>query len=53
MVRQSERLYQNVIMHEVLHVGWKHCFRKGQREHELWNIATDLVINYHLGQITD
>ena len=44
---------RTVIMHEVLHVGWKHCFRKGKREHELWNIATDLVINYHLGQITD
>ena len=37
-----------VLCHEVLHIGWKHLDRLGARHPELWNIATDLVINYTL-----
>jgi|TARA_R100000084_G_scaffold36899_2_gene14798 predicted metal-dependent peptidase len=51
--RKGQDFIQTVILHEVLHVGWQHCFRKGNREHELWNIATDLVINYHLSGISN
>ena len=44
---------QAVLVHEASHVIWEHPLRKGNRNHELWNIATDYVINswiaYDLG----
>ena len=44
---------QSVLVHEASHVIWEHPLRKGKRIHELWNIATDYVINswiaYDLG----
>ena len=34
-----------ILMHEILHVVLKHCFRDGERNPELFNIACDIVIN--------
>lgn len=34
-----------ILMHEVMHVAMCHAARHGKRDHELWNIATDLYIN--------
>ena len=34
-----------VMAHEVLHVTFKHMLRRGERDLELWNIATDFAIN--------
>ena len=34
-----------IMMHEILHVVLKHCFRDGKRDPELFNIACDIVIN--------
>ena len=34
-----------VMAHEVLHVTFKHMLRRGERDPELWNIATDFAIN--------
>ena len=46
---------QSVLVHEASHVIWEHPLRKGKRIHELWNIATDYVINswiaYDLGMV--
>ena len=36
---------QAVLIHEASHVIWEHPLRKGNRDHQLWNIATDYVIN--------
>lgn len=35
-----------VIAHEVLHVVFFHCFRRGNRNPLLWNIACDYAINH-------
>jgi predicted metal-dependent peptidase len=35
-----------VICHEVLHVVFLHCFRRGNRDPLLWNIACDYAINH-------
>ena len=49
----SDEEIQAVLVHEASHVIWEHPLRKGKRNHELWNIATDYVINswiaYDLG----
>lgn len=34
-----------ILMHEVMHIAMMHSARAGKRNHELWNIATDLYIN--------
>jgi predicted metal-dependent peptidase len=34
-----------VVAHEVMHVTNKHPLREGNRDHRLWNIATDYAIN--------
>lgn len=34
-----------VICHEIMHVVWTHCFRRGARDPYNWNVATDYVIN--------
>lgn len=34
-----------VMAHEVLHIVFKHHLRRGVRDPELWNIATDFAIN--------
>lgn len=37
-----------VLAHEIFHIILKHGLRQGGREHKLWNIACDHVINLHL-----
>ena len=34
-----------LIAHEVMHIVFAHAARRGDRQHELWNIACDAVIN--------
>lgn len=34
-----------LLAHETMHVVWQHALREGDRNHELWNIAADAVIN--------
>ena len=34
-----------ILCHEVLHVVYMHALRRGNRNHFLYNIATDAVIN--------
>jgi predicted metal-dependent peptidase len=36
---------KGVIIHEVLHIAYRHGFRKGSRNHNRWNIACDYAIN--------
>ena len=40
-----------VIAHELLHVVLGHVDRKGSRDHQLWNVATDLAINLMLSDL--
>ena len=37
-----------VLCHEMMHISLHHLRRAGYRDRELWNIATDLAINYTL-----
>ena len=39
-----------VLCHETMHIATLTFQRKGRRDHTLWNIATDLVINWLLTQ---
>lgn len=41
---------RGVLCHESLHIATLTFQRKGRRDHTLWNIATDLVINWILTQ---
>jgi predicted metal-dependent peptidase len=34
-----------VLIHETRHILGLHMFRKGERDHELFNVATDIAIN--------
>ena len=34
-----------LLAHEVMHIVFQHAMREGDREHEMWNIAADAVIN--------
>ena len=36
---------QAVLVHEASHVIWEHPLRLGKKNHMIWNIATDYVIN--------
>jgi len=36
------------VCHEILHIAGEHLFRKGKRDHFLWNIATDIKVNHIL-----
>ena len=47
----ARQILETVFLHEVLHVGWQHMTRMGKRNPEIWNIATDLVINTQLSFI--
>jgi|TARA_R100000455_G_scaffold28279_1_gene17748 predicted metal-dependent peptidase len=46
--RISHEEIQTVLVHEALHVRLEHHLRMGNRNHELWNIACDYVINGYL-----
>ena len=37
-----------VMMHEILHVVLQHCAREGDRDHETFNIACDIVVNSNI-----
>ena len=37
-----------VLMHEVLHVALQHCFRTGDRQNDVFNIACDIVVNSNI-----
>ena len=37
-----------LIGHEVLHCVYDHLGRKGSRDHQLWNMANDYIVNYTL-----
>jgi predicted metal-dependent peptidase len=39
------KLVMFVLAHEVMHIILKHGLRQGHRDHKLWNIACDHVIN--------
>lgn len=39
-----------VLAHEICHIAFNHIFRSEGREKDLWNIATDAVINAFLKQ---
>jgi predicted metal-dependent peptidase len=41
----TEKELMGVIAHEVLHMAWLHPLRLGKRNHKIWNIACDVVIN--------
>jgi predicted metal-dependent peptidase len=36
---------KGVLLHEAMHIVWKHMLRMGSRTHMLWSYATDYVIN--------
>ena len=44
----SDKELDFVMMHEVLHVVWKHCFRQGARDNNRFNIACDIVVNSNI-----
>ncbi len=37
-----------VMLHEIMHVVLSHCFRTGERDNELFNIACDIVVNSNI-----
>lgn len=39
---------KGVLIHEAMHVFTKTFFRKGGRNHKLWNICTDYLMNYYI-----
>jgi predicted metal-dependent peptidase len=41
----SDKEIKGVLCHEVMHVALNHLTRLKKRDMELWNIATDMVIN--------
>ena len=42
-----------VELHEVMHVALGHLWRRGTREPQLWNIATDYAVNAILKEVGD
>jgi len=42
---QGPELITGVIAHEVMHVAFKHMLRRGEYNHEVWNMACDYAIN--------
>ncbi len=34
-----------ILVHETLHIILKHIFRKGERDHKLFNVAADIALN--------
>jgi predicted metal-dependent peptidase len=37
-----------IVKHEVLHILYNHVFRKKDRDHKLFNLATDCALNQHI-----
>lgn len=44
----TDKEIECVLIHESMHVVWEHPLRRGKRNHELWNVATDYVINAYI-----
>lgn len=40
-----------VLLHEVAHIALLHALRKGTREHQRWNHASDLAANHMLDEV--
>lgn len=45
-LKPSQRNY--ILLHEMLHVLFKHWKRQGDRDPRLWNIACDMVVNNYI-----
>jgi predicted metal-dependent peptidase len=45
MARGDDLTAQGLLVHETLHPAFGHFWREGNRDHVLWNAATDYVIN--------
>ena len=50
-ISDSELIF--VLMHEILHVALRHCFRTGNRDELGFNIACDIVVNSNILQAAD
>lgn len=44
----SDKELDFVMMHEILHVVLQHCFRTGDRDNDIFNIACDIVVNSNI-----
>ena len=44
----SDDEFYGVFAHEALHIANRTFLRKGNRNHTLWNIATDAIMNWYL-----
>lgn len=44
----SDEEFYGVFAHEALHIANRTFLRKGSRDHTLWNIATDAIMNWYL-----
>ena len=44
----SDNEFYGVFAHEAFHIASRSFLRKGSREHYLWNLATDAVMNWYL-----
>ena len=42
-----------VLMHEILHVVLKHCFRRGDRDEETYGLACDIIVNSNILKSND
>lgn len=42
-----------IMMHEILHVALRHCYRDGNRDPELFNVACDIVVNSNILKSND
>jgi predicted metal-dependent peptidase len=49
----DDREVFTVLGHEVAHLAFGHLWRKGSRNHQQWNMATDYVINNYLMQYNE
>lgn len=45
VLKQSEEALRMVLAHEIMHCVGDHMARRGQRNPDLWNVATDYSIN--------
>lgn len=48
-LKKDEKLM--VFYHEIMHIALMHPFRKGSKDPEIWNIATDYYINLKLKEL--
>ncbi|MBQ7226432.1 MAG: hypothetical protein IJX02_07535 [Clostridia bacterium] len=48
MKNLSDSELEFVLMHEIMHVALFHCYRDEDRDHTLFNVATDIVVNSNI-----